>query len=188
MHIDASADKSRKERFQVVPDGLAEKLSTFIKSGEAKQLYRRFYSRKDCTMTIPENPLLFVPSHASRMLKELAAKAKVPLETKEGVIVFHGARTTYIDRLIPLTAPKTTQELARHEDPKTTFNGYGRAHNAHLRAAANALEKTMMIPKTSPIHGQSRNEEEDKKDATADGDGDCINPNMVEAAGIEPAS
>ncbi len=61
LRIDPAADKGRKGRLQVVPDRLVDSLQQFITSGEAKRLYDRYYSRKDCTAEVPDKPLLFVP-------------------------------------------------------------------------------------------------------------------------------
>ena len=188
LHIGADKDKGRKERSQVVPDGLAKKLEAFVKSGEAKRLYAKFYSRKDCTAEIPERPLLFTPSHASRMLKELAKKAGIPIETKEGMIVFHGSRTTYIDHLVQRADTKTVQALARHEDPKTTLNIYARVHDERLRMAANDLEKAIIAKENWQFRGRSEKYGGGNKIATTDVINGCEVTNVVEAAGIEPAS
>ena len=188
LHIKAVNDKGRKERFQVIPERLVKMLAAFIDSGEAKRLYKKFYTRKDSTAVIPSAPLLFVPSHTARLIKELAAKAWVPICTTEGKIDFHALRTTYIDHLVPITDPKSTQTLARHEGIKTTMDVYARAHDDRLRAAVDSLAQKLMPADKWPIYGQSEKSRENKIATTFYGIGGCGVQDMVEAAGIEPAS
>lgn len=142
--IDAAADKGRKGRLQVVPDQLVDQLQQFIASGEAKRLYDRYYSRKDCTAKVPDKPLLFVPSHAARLVKELADKAGVVHLNNDGKIDFHAMRTTFINKVIKLTDLKSAQELAGHKDANTTLKIRGNGNVERIRNAVNAVADSIL--------------------------------------------
>ena len=52
----------------------------------------------------------------------------IPKQTGEGKLDFHSLRVAYINLLFKTGSdPKTTQELARHSDPRLTMIIYGRA-------------------------------------------------------------
>lgn len=121
LRIDAEHDKDRKLRHQPIPGTLVAALQEFIASGEAQRMYRRHYNRKDCTAQIPEQPLLFVPEHASRSLKRIAAKAGVAIITEEGKLDFHSLRVAYINMLIDSGEDiRVILELSRHTGAKMT--------------------------------------------------------------------
>lgn len=146
LRVDADHDKNRTLRHQRLPARLVKPLTEFIESGAAIALYKRYYSRRDCTRIIPENPLLFVPSHAARSLAQIAERAGVAWVTTEGKIDFHALRVAYINLLIDSGAnPKTTQELARHKTLDMTMNVYGRAKAPHIVDAVEAVGE-MILP------------------------------------------
>jgi len=67
--------------------------------------------------------------------------AGIPLTDKDGnEIVFHSLRNSFISFLANSTAPaKVVQELARHSDPKLTFNTYARVFDSSKIEAINFL-------------------------------------------------
>lgn len=81
------------------------------------------------------------------------------------VIDFHGLRVTFTSLLVEHGAtPAETQQLARHEDPRTTFKIYTRVPNGALRRAVDRLPappeeppKTLR-PLMAPSAGLSRQE------------------------------
>lgn len=140
-------DKARVAREQPIPAVLAQKLQTFGESGEAIKHYQRATLRRDATMTYPENPLLFVPMHAARMLDEDLARLGIPKRTAEGKLDVHSLRVAYTNLLVRTgTDFKTAQELARHADPKLTLITYGRAQEETKHATVEAAYQL--------IHGQ----------------------------------
>lgn len=155
LRVDASRDKARKERHQPIPERLAHALAAFAASGEAKRLYRWRYARRDRTAAdIPAEPLLFVPSHASRMLDDLAKKAGVPKVTPEGKLDFHALRVKYINLVVDTGAdPKTVQTLARHATLHMTMNVYARAKRNRLSETAELVGARLFAP--APAAGES---------------------------------
>ena len=132
-------DKARLAREQPIPAALAEKLKAFGESGEALRLYRQHTARRDAKMEYPANPLLFIPQHASRMLNEDLERLGIPKQTGEGKLDFHSLRVAYINLLFKTGSdPKTTQELARHSDPRLTMIIYGRAETERKQGAVEA--------------------------------------------------
>lgn len=67
--------------------------------------------------------------------------ADLPLYDKDGnEILFHSLRNSYISFLANSQTPaKVVQELARHSDPKLTFNTYARVLNESKQEAVNFL-------------------------------------------------
>jgi integrase len=67
--------------------------------------------------------------------------AKIPLHDREGnEIVFHSLRNSYISFLANSATPaKVIQQLARHSDPRLTFNTYARTFEAAEQNAMSVL-------------------------------------------------
>lgn len=66
--------------------------------------------------------------------------AGIPYETPRGYADFHALRHTFVSRLAKSTAPpKVVQDLARHSDPRLTFNVYGHIGIADHAKALNEL-------------------------------------------------
>ncbi len=127
LRIDANHDKGRVLRYQRLPERLIKPLAEIAESDKIMNLYRKFYTRKDAISPIPDAPLLFVPSHASRSLKVIAERVGVPWSNAAGKMDFHALRVTYINLVIGTGADvKTAQTLARHSTPTMTMNVYGR--------------------------------------------------------------
>lgn len=146
LRVDANVDKARVERQQRIPDRLVDRLTDFIASGEAKRMYRRHYNRKSHTSVVPEEPLLFVPEHASRTLKRIAQKAGVELVTAKGKIDFHALRLAYINLLIGLkTDFKTILELSRHTAAYMTAL-YARTQDENIDEAVESVGRLVLPP------------------------------------------
>ena len=149
LFIDAGVDKARVERHQRIPESLVVRLSEFIESGEAMKLYKRHYARRHHTSWIPEQPLLFVPMHASRTLARIAKKAGVELVTHKGKIDFHALRVAYINMLITSGADfKTILELSRHTAAYMTAL-YARAEDGLIDKAVESIGRRV-IPTEHP--------------------------------------
>ncbi len=139
LRLNALDDKGRKARKQPIPGVLSQELKVYGESGEALALYRQHTARKDSKMEYPENPLLFIPQHAARMLSEDLERLGIPKQTGEGKLDFHSLRVAYTNLLFKTgTDPKTTQEMARHSDAKLTFITYGRAEDERKQATIEA--------------------------------------------------
>ena len=144
LHINAMVDKARAARDHPIPERLVKILAEFMASGEAKRQYQRHYNRRKHTTKIPENPLLFVPEHASRSIKSIAKKAGIELVTKKGKIDFHALRVAYINMLIASkTDFKTILELSRHTAAYMT-NLYARAQDEHIAEVVESVGKRVL--------------------------------------------
>jgi len=126
--------KDRKDRFQPLSMELVEQLKEWVDTGEAKALYKKYYSRKTAKATISSTPLLYVPSHTARSLDLDLATAGIAKETEEGKIDFHALRTAFITLAIeaPGVNIKEVQTLARHSTPQITLNHYARTRPERL--------------------------------------------------------
>lgn len=97
-------------------------------AGNAHELYDK-YKRNGTTISVPENPLLFVPQQVFRTIKRHYKKAGIELSNIDGVVDFHALRVTYINLVIRSGVDaKGAQTLARHSNVDLTFNTYGRAN------------------------------------------------------------
>jgi hypothetical protein len=63
-------------------------------------LYARFYGRKDAKLDIPENPLLYVPTHTTRDLDRDLQAAGIQKHAPGGKLDFHACRVAYINFVI----------------------------------------------------------------------------------------
>ena len=139
--LDPAWTKNRKPGLQLLPRALVGRLVAFGQSGTAKRLYERHYGRKDAKPEgIPEAPLLFVPTHTARDLREDVEAAGVPVfKPGEGKVDFHACRVAYVTLIMEAGATvKEGQALARHATPGLTMNVYARARNERL---AELIEK-----------------------------------------------
>ena len=138
LTLHADWTKNRKAGFQPLPLNVIEELKTFIESGEAKRLYTENYS-KTPTLKFPKNPLLHVPTHPTHQLNRHLEDAGIPKHTKKGKIDFHSLRVTYITLILESGASiQYAQNLARHSDPKLTFNVYGKTNDEQIRTLTEA--------------------------------------------------
>lgn len=112
----------------------------------------RLINRKDSTAAVPENPLLFVPSHISRSFDEDRNTAKVPKKTKSGKIDFHSCRVAYVNFVIEDAANvKEAQEAARHSTPDLTLNVYGRSREDRQIELAEKVDRKITGDSFAPV-------------------------------------
>ena len=189
LHLEAAWTKNRKSGFQQLPTALVERLEAFVRSGEAVQMYDRFYEHRGDRDRIPSNPLLYVPSHTARDLGIDLEAAGIPKNTPDGKIDFHACRNAYVSLVVESGATvKETQELARHSTPQLTMNVYARARTERLSEAVERVgEVVLSTPERVPsVYRMAVGAEQET--ATPYGTRGCGSNEMVEAAGIEPAS
>lgn len=135
--------KNRMDGFQPLPAVLIRRLKEAGEMKLAQIAYSRFTRKTD--KQPPNNPLLYVPSHAARDLDIDLKRAKIAKTTSEGKIDFHACRVAYITHLIETGADvKTVQTLARHSDPRITLAVYAKARPERLADAAEAIGKAML--------------------------------------------
>ena len=140
LGLDDAWTKNRMSGFQPLPRDLLERLKVFSESGEPAQLYKRFYRRRDATLTAPARPLLYVPSHPARDLDKGLEKAQIPKHTPDGKLDFHACRVAYITFVVESGATlKEAQTLARHSTPQLTMNVYARARDERLSEAVEKI-------------------------------------------------
>ena len=133
LRLHSQWTKNRKPGFQALPAALVERLKAFIESGRAADLYRVSLRRKGSTMQVPENPLLFVGTHAARELDADLAAAGISKDAPGGKLDFHALCVSFISRVIESGASvKEAMSLARHSSPNLTLNVYGRTREARL--------------------------------------------------------
>ncbi|NOZ23896.1 MAG: site-specific integrase, partial [Planctomycetes bacterium] len=154
--LHAEWTKNRKPGFQPLPRSLVERLSAFAEGGEAGELYRRAFARKDATLEgIPERPLLYVPVHPSYALNRDLKNAKIPKQTVLGKLDFHACRTAYVSMVQETGATvKETQALARHSTPDLTLNVYARTRQSRLSEVAEMVGE-MVIPGEIQNHSRT---------------------------------
>jgi len=126
LHLRPEWTKNRKKGYMPLPVAFAKALLAGARSGETLRLYDR-YNRK---IQVPTNALLFVPTHTARTLDADRIKAKIPKETKDGVVAFHSLRASFVTLVTEQGATvKETQKLARHSDPRLTMNTYAKTRD-----------------------------------------------------------
>ena len=145
--LDASWTKNRRPGLQPLPRALLERLAEYGRTGMARQMYERHFGRKDSGLdNIPDNPLLFVPTHTARDLRIDLEAAGIPSEKPgEGKVDFHSLRVTYVTLLIEAGAnAKESQVLARHATPELTMNVYAKARDENLAAVVERVGKSVL--------------------------------------------
>jgi len=100
LHLDPAWTKNRRPGFQPLHHELVDRLAASAEPGRASELYRRHLSRSDSTTQVPENPLLFVPTHTAREMEDDLKIAGIPKQGPGGMVDFHSLRTTYVT-LVP---------------------------------------------------------------------------------------
>jgi integrase len=151
LHLDAAWTKNRKSGFQPLPKWLVGRLTVFIESGNAENLYKRFYGRRGTQLNGPKKPLLYVPSHTARDLDVDLLTADIPKYAPGGKIDFHACRVAYISLVVESgVSVKEAQELARHSTPELTMNVYARARDERLSQAVERVGETIKPPKRVP--------------------------------------
>lgn len=137
LQLEASWTKNRKPGFQYLSRELVVRLAAFAEGGGARELYKRYLHRLDTTLEIPDNPLLYVPTHPARELYKDLKAAGIPKWTPEGKVDFHASRTAYATFAADCGATvKEAQTLLRHSNPNLTMNVYARARDNRLAHVA----------------------------------------------------
>ena len=144
-YILARADitKNAKEAKQPIPLSLANLLKTLRTQRKLKTAERIF---DGFAMSI----------NTAWLIREDMKTAKIPLYDKDrNEICFHSLRNSYISFLANGGAPaKIVQKLARHSDPRLTFNTYARAFEESEQEAIALLPNIgqLCIEKSSAIY------------------------------------
>ena len=122
LHLDAEWTKNRRSGFQPIPAWLVEKL-------------QRATADKD-----PEMPLLDIPVHSERTIRDDLAAAGIPKWTPEGKVDFHALRVTFATMVIESGANvKEAQSLLRHATPDLTMNVYAKTRQNQLANVAEGV-------------------------------------------------
>jgi hypothetical protein len=181
--IPKEIDKARKERLQMIPSALMERLTAFVESGDVFTLYNKAYSQqgeRKGKKQPPANPLLYVPQNSATMLKKDLEAAGIPAMTDKGKLDFHALRTAYINFVLDSGANvKTAQELARHSTPDMTMNVYGRARDEKMREAVESVGNMLFSDNAgqeTPDHGRENNRTfaEQEKSSTLNEDASLV--------------
>jgi len=81
---------------------------------------------------VPENPLLYVPTHTAHDLDRDLLAAGIQKHAPGGKLDFHECRVAYINFVIESeVSVKEAQVVARHATPELTMNVYGRVREEH---------------------------------------------------------
>ncbi|MDT8301617.1 MAG: tyrosine-type recombinase/integrase [Sedimentisphaerales bacterium] len=128
VKVKASIAKNGKEAEQPVPPMLVSVLTSLKAQARPKDNDRVFFSFSKWINT------------AELIRKDLSV-AEIELTDREGnEICFHSLRNSYISFLANSQTPaKVVQKLARHSDPRLTFNTYARTFEEAEQKAMNFL-------------------------------------------------
>lgn len=136
LRLRAKWTKNRKEGFQSLSKQLVKKLADNYYNGVARAK----------NIILPENALLYVPSHPARELDKDLVSAEIPKHTSEGKIDFHACRTAYITLLMDSTSnPKEVQSLARHSNLSLTMDTYARTRENRLADISEQIGDKVLI-------------------------------------------
>jgi hypothetical protein len=116
---------------------------------------------------VPQNPLLYVPTHTARDLDRDLQAAGIQKYTLGGKLDFHGCRVAYINFVIESgVSVKEAQALARHATPELTMNVYGRVREERLSEAVERVAKTLLPDEERAIYVHRKAVGADEKAAT----------------------
>ena len=147
--LNAEWTKNRKPGFQPLPISLIGNLQKFAEAEIAKRLYDKFYRNFE-DIEIPEQPLLYVPSHPAREMDKDLKLAGVPKVTAAGKIDFHACRVAFITYIPEAGATvKEAQVLARHSTPILTMNTYARAKDSRLSDLTEMVAERLLFQSAS---------------------------------------
>jgi len=128
--------KNKKPAVQYLPAKLVEQLVVFADSGKPARLYEKAQGQ----YALPSNPLLFVPSHILRSLNKDLERVGIDKVTREGRMDFHALRAAFVTLGAEAGAnPKELQAMARHADPRLTFNTYARQRDPRMAELAERI-------------------------------------------------
>jgi integrase len=140
LHVRAETAKSRKAAFQPLPAELVAELADYAASGEAARLYATYRPA-----SIPNSPLLYVPTRTANAFRKDAERAGLDRRTFKGRLDFHALRTTYVSAVLAAGVDvKTAQSLARHATPNLRLHTYGRERDDRLRNVAEAVAADLL--------------------------------------------
>ena len=138
LYLEAAWTKNRKPGFQPLPAAVVARLA---EASEGKA---------------PDDPLLYVPSHAARELDKDLKAAGIPKWTPEGKVDFHALRVAYTTLLLEAGANvKEAQVLVRHATPGLTMNKYARARMDRLHTLVET-SAAMFAPVSERALGKRR--------------------------------
>lgn len=127
--------KNRQPGFQPLPQEIMQLMASWAESGAIRELYAKYPGKASIYRTIPEQPLLYVPSTLSMLFQRDCIAAGIPLKTGAGVANFHALRVTYTTLIVEAGATvKEAQALARHSTPALTMGLYARTREQALHA------------------------------------------------------
>lgn len=165
--LDPAWTKNRKSGVQPIPGSLAEHLVEYGRSGDARMLYKSRYGRSDARVKdVPENPLLFVPTHTAREFqKDLEAAGIAVSIPGEGKADFHSWRVTFVTFIMDAGATvKEGQTLARHSTPELTMNVYARTRDERLSSLVDTIGNTVLVHRKRAICVHSDDDSEGEED------------------------
>jgi len=149
--LNAEWTKNRKPGFQPLPVSLLGNLQKFAKAKIASRFYEKFYNNFE-DIELPENPLLYVPSHPAREMDKDLKLAGIPKITTAGKIDFHACRVAFITYILEAGASvKEAQVLARHSTPNLTLNTYARANDSRLTALTEMVAERLLVQPSSQV-------------------------------------
>jgi integrase/recombinase XerD len=138
--------KNGKPACQYLPAKLTAGLAGFADSGTIPTLYAKARTER----TLPENPLLYVPTHALKMLDKDLEQAGIPKKSAEGCVDFHALRVASITLAAEVGANvKELQAFARHADPRLTTRVYAKKRDPRMMALAERMGENL------PLEGES---------------------------------
>ncbi len=149
--LNAEWTKNRKKGFQPLPSSLLVNLKEFAERKIASRFYEKNYRRFE-DIDIPENPILYVPSHPAREMDKDLELAGIPKTTSAGKIDFHSCRVAFITFVLEAGATvKEAQVLARHSTPILTMNTYARAKDSRLTDLTEMVAEKLFFEPGSQI-------------------------------------
>ena len=116
-------------------------------------------------------------------------RAGIQKHAPGGKLDFHACRVAYINLVIESgVTVKEAQTLARHASPELTMNLYGRAREERLSETVEKVGAVVSVPLKCATYVQRLAVGAEQESATPSVARGCASLNMVEAAGVEPAS
>lgn len=147
--LNAEWTKNRKPGLQPLPASLLGNLQKFAREKIAGKLYEKFYKNFE-GIDLPENPLLYVPSHPAREMDKDLKIAGIHKTTSAGKLDFHACRVAFISYILEAGATvKEAQVLARHSTPDLTLNTYARANDSRLAALTEMVAGRLLFKSNS---------------------------------------
>lgn len=139
--------RNRKPASQPMPNELMLRLHRYSSSGEPGTLYRGMTKAMRRRLNVPDQPLLFVPTHLGEYFNQDLQKAGVPKVTPEGKLDFHALRVMYVTLVFDVDATvKEGQLLARHSTPDMTMNTYARGRMDRISMVSESVGAQVLRP------------------------------------------